>query len=147
MGYHEYDPNHSSVPARYDALDRAQAVVTYRNAHGAFTSTAGLLQVPQMCELASDKYNNLYDVKNDSKRGPDLTKDNVTDDLEERDLIFQRISDLVTVRSDVFTAYVLVRIGANGPQRRTVAILDRSDVTATGGAVRVVSLYEVPYAQ
>jgi hypothetical protein len=45
-----------------------------------------------------------------------------------RDLIFSRISDLVTVRSDVFTAYILVRIGTEGPQRRVIAILDRSDV-------------------
>ena len=40
------------------------------------------------------------------------TRDGAADDFEERDLIFHRISNLITVRSDVFTAYVLVRIGA-----------------------------------
>ncbi len=75
---------------------------------------------------------------------PDLTfdiwsmTDGIDNDLEEKGLIFARISDLVTVRSDVFTAYILVRIGAEvgrnkddepiakGPQKRYVAILDRS---------------------
>jgi len=49
-------------------------------------------------------------------------RDGATDDFEERDLIFQRISNLITVRSDVFTAYILVRIGTDGPQRRVIAI-------------------------
>jgi hypothetical protein len=75
--------------------------------------------------------------------------DEVIDDFEERDVIFSRISNLVTVRSDVFTAYILVRIGADGPQKRVVAILDRSGVNKmnTGlpaGRVRIVSLHEVP---
>jgi len=60
---------------------------------------------------------------------PDLTpSDGAVDEFEERDLIFSRISDLATVRSDVFTAYILVRIGADGPQKRVIAILDRSEV-------------------
>jgi hypothetical protein len=59
---------------------------------------------------------------------PDLTPDVIVDDFEERDVIFSRISNLATVRIDVFTAYILVRIGRDGPQKRVVAILDRSDV-------------------
>jgi hypothetical protein len=78
-------------------------------------------------------------------RGPDLTSDAVTDDTEERDLIFTRISNLVTVRSDVFTAYVLVRIGLDGPQKRVVAILDRGETTSTGEpVVRVLSIEQTP---
>ena len=53
-------------------------------------------------------------------------------DLEERDLLFTRFSDLVTVRSDVFTAYLLVRIGEAGPQKRLIAIFDRSRVRSPG---------------
>ncbi len=63
---------------------------------------------------------------------PDLTtrlKDELVDDFEERDVIFSRISNLVTVRSDLFTAYILVRLGTDGPQKRLIAILDRSGVT------------------
>jgi len=80
---------------------------------------------------------------------PDLTNydksgDEAVDDFEERDVIFSRISNLVTVRSDVFTAYILVRIGADGPQKRVIAILDRSDVYSGDGRVKVVALHPVP---
>ncbi|GAG46023.1 unnamed protein product, partial [marine sediment metagenome] len=77
---------------------------------------------------------------------PDLTTDRlrpgdgVVDDFEERDIIFSRISNLVTVRSDVFTAYILIRIGTDGPQKRVIAILDRSDVYSGKGKVRLVAL-------
>jgi hypothetical protein len=54
--------------------------------------------------------------------------DEIPDDFEERDIIFSRISNLATVRSDIFTAYILVRLGEDGPEKRVVAILDRSDV-------------------
>jgi hypothetical protein len=79
---------------------------------------------------------------------PDLG-DEVIDDYEERDVIFSRISNLVSVRSDVFTAYILVRIGADGPQKRVVAILDRSGVNKMNaglpaGKVRIVALHYVP---
>ena len=86
---------------------------------------------------------------------PDLTTDGlglgdgIEGDFEERDVIFSRISNLVSVRSDVFTAYILVRIGADGPQKRVVAILDRSGVSKTNvsspdGKVRIVALHYVP---
>ncbi|MHC4099011.1 MAG: hypothetical protein ACYSU3_23515, partial [Planctomycetota bacterium] len=75
--------------------------------------------------------------------------DEVIDDFEERDVIFSRISNLVSVRSDVFTAYILVRIGVDGPQKRVIAILDRSgvnknNVRSPDGKVRIVSLHYVP---
>jgi hypothetical protein len=102
-------------------------------------------------------YDSLYDIRKhgrdklDETAFPDLTRrDGAVDDFEERDLIFHRISNLVTVRSDVFTAYILVRIGADGPQRRMIAILDRSGVfprsTApyTSGKVKVRALHQVP---
>jgi hypothetical protein len=108
-------------------------------------------------------YNPLYDIRrlsrevpaNDLPGFPDLTTygpglgDGLADDFEERDVIFSRISNLVTVRSDVFTAYILVRIGADGPQKRAIAILDRSGVDKTNvkspdGKVRIVSLHYVP---
>ena len=86
----------------------------------------------------------------DQRRFPDLTTNSATgtdgapDDFEERDLIFSRLSNLVTVRSDVFTAYILVRIGTDGPQKRVIAILDRSDVYRTGDKVRIIALHPVP---
>jgi hypothetical protein len=66
------------------------------------------------------------------------------DAFEMRDVIFDRISNLITVRSDVFTAYILVRIGPSGPQKRVIAIFDRSGVTPTGGKVKVLAIQQVP---
>lgn len=124
-------------------LEKARALVDYRNTNGAYESIAGLMRVPAMWQLASDgPERNWF---GDTPKGPDLdqTPDTALDDFEERDLIFQRISNLVTVRSDVFTAYILVRIGTDGPQRRMLAILDRSGVTPYGGDVRIVALHPV----
>jgi hypothetical protein len=81
---------------------------------------------------------------------PDLTTltpssgDGAPDDFEERDVIFSRISNLVTVRSDIFTAYILVRIGTDGPQKRVMAILDRSNVYSPADKVRIIALHPVP---
>ncbi|OHB54550.1 MAG: hypothetical protein A2Y07_00365 [Planctomycetes bacterium GWF2_50_10] len=88
---------------------------------------------------------------------PDLTNwywrergDGIADDFEERYLIFSRISDICTVRSDVFTAYILVRLGQDGPQRRMIAIFDRSEVGRDamtgqwGGKVKLLALQPVP---
>ena len=73
--------------------------------------------------------------------------DGIANDFEERDLIFNRISNLVTVRSDVFTAYILVRIGRNGPQKRMIATFDRSNVfnpMDVPKLVKLVALHPVP---
>ncbi len=116
--------------------DIAQAVVSYRDDQDGFESIGELTQVVGM---------DCYADGNDLDVFPDLTPgDGAIDDFEERDVIFARISNLVTVRSDVFTAYILVRIGADGPQKRVIAILDRSDVyPPDGGKVRIVALHPV----
>ena len=101
---------------------------------------------------ADDRYSmRYYALDNKDQPGfPDLSYherslvDGSPDDFEERNLIFARISDLVTVRSDVFTAYILVRLGEDGPQRRIIAILDRSEVTSAGGKVKIIAKYPVP---
>jgi hypothetical protein len=115
----------------------AQAVTTYRDTLlGAYKNIAALVQVPEMDFYANDP--------NDLMTYPDLTPgDNAVNDFEERDVIFSRISNIVTVRSDVFTAYILVRIGAAGPQKRVLAILDRSQVTPSGGKVKILALHPV----
>jgi len=123
-------------------LNIAQAIVTYRDTlAGAFKSTGALMQVPEMGYYASDP---LY-ASVDLDRRPDLTpSDGAASDFEERDMIFSRISDIVTVRSDVFSAYILVRTGTDGPQKRVLAILDRSQVTSPADRVRIVALQAVP---
>jgi len=116
----------------------AQAVVRYRDTVlGAFENIGALVQIPEIGFYANDP--------NDLMTYPDLTPgDNAANDFEERDVIFSRISNIVTVRSDVFTAYILVRVGLNGPQKRVLAILDRSQVTPSGGKVRILALHPVP---
>jgi DNA uptake protein ComE-like DNA-binding protein len=120
----------------------AQEIIEYRDtiAKG-FESIAELMQVPQMGYYAYDPVYSLIDLD----RFPDLTpNDGAISDFEERDVIFSRISNLVTVRSDIFTAYILVRIGTDGPQRRVIAILDRSQVNSTNDKVKIVALHSVP---
>jgi hypothetical protein len=118
----------------------AQAIVTYRDTEGGFESTGELMQVPAMGYYAYDPLYSSFDLD----RFPDLTPgDGAVSDFEERDVIFSRISNLVTVRSDVFTAYILVRIGVDGPQRRVIAILDRSQVSSPSDRVKIVALHPV----
>jgi hypothetical protein len=127
-----------------------------------FASVAELLNVTH--DLAYKRvvnpavYDGIYDIRkyatdfNDQPGFPDLTPgnfvgDGAPDDFEERDVIFSRISNLVTVRSDVYTAYILVRIGANGPQKRVIAILDRSSVRLPADKVKVLAVQQVPEAR
>jgi hypothetical protein len=127
------------------ALQRARAIVARRSKGSAGTpyrSIGELMekQVPPnpLWALGDDRTDDIY------PSGPDLTPDQARDDFEERDLLFTRISNLVTVRSDVFTAYILVRIGETGPQRRVIAVLDRSRVNQRGDRVRLVTRQLVP---
>ena len=116
----------------------AQAIVAYRDTVSVgFESIGELMQVVQMDYYAADPA--------DLIAFPDLTPgDGAGQDFEERDVIFSRISNVVTVRSDVFTVYILVRIGIDGPQKRVLAILDRSNVNSSTGKVRVTALHPVP---
>ena len=141
------DPNGN----RSEDLTIPRAIVSYRNQRGPFRSIADLMQVYAvdvlgdrgwpMRELGFDDRDNLY---SDVPRGPDLSPDVARDDMEERDLLLTRISNLVTLRSDVYTAYILVRLGADGPQKRMVAILDRSAVSSRDHRVEVLALHAVP---
>ena len=129
-----------------------------------FASVAELLSVTHdLANKGRRSYDYRYDIRMygrdkdptgnsiDQMGFPDLTTDpprtgvdGAANDFEERDLIFSRISNLVTVRSDVFTAYMLVRIGVNGPQRRVIAILDRSNVYSQNDKVKIIALQPVP---
>ncbi|MGD0551645.1 MAG: hypothetical protein ABSB25_03225 [Sedimentisphaerales bacterium] len=135
-----------------DRVELAQEIVNNRDTSGAgaFKSTGELMRVSGM---------SYYQGKAIPFAGlatPSPTDCN-GDAFEERDVIFDRISNLVTVRSDVFTAYILVRIGPSGPQKRVIAILDRSDVrknpnypadpTPYIGKVKVIAIQQVPDAR
>ncbi len=123
----------------------ARAIVDHRNTNGAFESIGELNRVG-IGDPNNYRSMDFYSLDFIDLDGfPDLTPDDgVEDDFEERDVIFSRISNLVTVRSDVFTAYILVRIGTDGPQKRVIAILDRSDVYSPADKVKIVALHPVP---
>lgn len=74
---------------------------------------------------------------------PDVGTIGITDDLEERDWILSPLSNIFTTRSDVFTAYILVRVGQNGPQRRVIAVFDRSQVWTPEDRPRLLALKTV----
>ena len=129
----------------------AQTIVDYRESVGGFRSIGQLNQINEKIFVNPFLSMDFYSRDGIDQAGfPDLTTDPVTgvdgapNDFEERDLIFSRISNLVTVRSDVFTAYILVRIGKDGPQKRVMAILDRSNVNFSDDKVRIVALHPVP---
>lgn len=113
---------------------------SFNKPFGAFDTIGDLMQVPQMYHYAIGDYNDV-----DLQKWPDLTfGDGAISDFEERDIIFSRISNLITVRSDIFTAYILVRIGLDGPQKRVIAIFDRSQVGSPIGKVKVLAFQAVP---
>jgi hypothetical protein len=123
----------------------AQAIVAHRdtNPGGGFKSIGELNNIVNTDADSSIDY--YKQQTGDLIDFPDLTGDDkAIDDFEERDIIFHRISNLVTVRSDVFTAYILVRIGKDGPQKRVIAILDRSNVSTPEDKVKLRALYPVP---
>ncbi len=117
----------------------ARAVASYRDYASGLTSIAEVMQVAPMHAYAANL------DPGDLLGFPDLTPaDGAVNDFEERDIIFSRISNLVTVRSDVFTAYIVVRLGQSGPQKRIIAILDRSDVYDVGDKVKIRAYQVVP---
>ncbi|MGA2679836.1 MAG: helix-hairpin-helix domain-containing protein [Sedimentisphaerales bacterium] len=121
----------------------AQAIVSNRDTYGAFKSTGELMRVG----IGNNDVNSIGYYQGKAVIPPGLltpTDCNLDtgDAFEERDVIFDRISNLITVRSDVFTAYILVRIGQNGPQKRVIAIFDRSEVPAK--KVKIVAIQSVP---
>ncbi|HAL44379.1 MAG TPA: hypothetical protein DCP47_00410 [Phycisphaerales bacterium] len=125
----------------------AQSIVKYRD-----NDVNGFTSIRQLVEVNDMDYYTKHTMIGDQLGFPDLTPGGATgdgagDDFEERDLIFARVSDLVTVRSDVFTAYILVRIGTDGPQKRYIAILDRSQVRKPSDKVIIRAFQQVPDAR
>ena len=143
----------------YQNYNLAQAIVNYRDTiHGPFKN------IGELMTDANSSINSIGYYEGINVPAPLLTpSDGLGDLFETRDVIFDRISNLITVRSDVFTAYILVRIpesvvrnpagdiiGAyGGIQKRVIAIFDRSGVKPNPsggytGKVKVIAIQEVP---
>ncbi len=125
------------------SMQLSRDIVRTRNIVGGYRSLSELMQV--QIPLPGRGMDWLGRDNADLAGYPDLTpNDGAVDDFEERDILLSRISNLATVRSDVFTAYILVRIGETGPQKRVIAILDRSNVYRPQDQVKVVAISPVP---
>ncbi len=112
-----------------NALYIAEQIVANRP----YTNLGDLLKIQAMRKYLGDT---------DNSRN--LGDQGINDDLEERDWILSRLSNIFTVRSDTFTAYILVRLGTDGPQRRMLAIFDRSNVWSSADKPKLVALHPVP---
>lgn len=146
-----------------DNATLAKAIVTYRDVdrgngtpHGPFKNIFELNGVPGFrTTLASTSLNGFNPKGLD--RGPadgDLAplatsaNDQVPGDFEKQFLAFNRISNLVTVRSDSFTTYVLVQgwrnAGTAKPelvvQRRAAFISDRSASIPSNKTLNVINV-------
>ena len=118
----------------YDALSMAQEIVGNRP----YGHLAELLSLPSFNHLSTDSQNVGFTA---ASGGDDQS---IIDDIEERDWILSHLANKFTVRSDVFTAYILVRLGTDGPQRRMIAIFDRSKVNDVNDRPQLVALHAVP---
>jgi hypothetical protein len=107
-------------------LTPERSIALYReiDPNHVYQSVGDLMQVPEMVTLGHE--------------------DAGLVNLRKRDQMFTRLADLATVRSVVFTAYILVRMGVNGPQKRLLAVLDRSQVDDAQDRVRILALQPVP---
>ncbi|MCF7972491.1 MAG: helix-hairpin-helix domain-containing protein [Phycisphaerae bacterium] len=117
-------PGLDSIPDPNRAPEKT--MVRYRELfpNHAFQSVGDLMQVPDMVTLGHETAGLV--------------------NLEKRDEVFTHLADLATVRSDVFTAYIVVRMGTQGPQKRVLAVLDRSHVNDVEDNIRVLALQPVP---
>ncbi|MHC5083748.1 MAG: hypothetical protein ACYTET_07395 [Planctomycetota bacterium] len=118
----------------YDALTMAQEIVDNRP----YAALSDLLSLGSFNHLEADGDNIGYTPANG---GDDQA---IMDDIEERDWILSHLANKFTVRSDVFTAYILVRLGEDGPQRRMIGIFDRSNVWDADDKPQLIALHPVP---
>lgn len=152
--------DYRDLPDTFDAIDfgtpgaanRTVSGVTGVRGEPGFASIGELAMVRSAANTqeAFDRLAN--DAANASVTDGDFTDDNVTDDLEEELLPLIRTAALTSVRSDIFTAYVLLQGRRPNPdnpttydkvvERRFIVTYDRSNVNAPGDQPRVLMFIE-----
>jgi hypothetical protein len=139
------DPAVGTGPVTFSALQIAQAIVDHRETNP-FTRLGDLLDV--QADSNGDGTVDTYIFERYSAGGlsaaENVGSQSIDDDIEERHWILSNLANKFTVRSDTFTAYILVRLGTDGPQRRMIAIFDRSQVWDMNDRPRLVALHPVP---
>ncbi|MFI4911180.1 MAG: hypothetical protein ACIAQZ_05880 [Sedimentisphaeraceae bacterium JB056] len=136
-----------------DASELAASIVARRDGRELFDTdgnsitdysdkSKGFKNIAQLIDVTYDSDTN-YDIQTYVNDGvdlndyPDFTDDELVDDYEERDILFQRVSNCITTESDIFTAYILLRAGAEGEQSRVAVIYDRSKVYEEGDMPKI----------
>ena len=132
----------------------AQAICRYRDGdpsagiigHGPFQSIFDLYRVPEFVV-----YQNSFTgpTTNPDDKAGDWTPDTVRFDFEEQYLLLNRISNMITTRSDSFTVYVLVQGWRGGGtttpelvvQRRRAFTADRTGLSQTARDLSMQFLY------
>ncbi len=131
--------------------------MNYRNAKGPFKTLFDLHKVTDGLAVPVKSFQNGWgtvvltndhdDIDGDISPAGALL-DTVKNDFEEQFLVLNRVSNLLTTRSDSFTAYVLVQgwrgAGTKTPelvaQQRLVMYIDRSAVNPTSRTVKIASM-------
>lgn len=126
------DPNaaDSTKVVAFSALDLAEQIVANRP----YKKLSDLLKISRFKEYTTGG----------AWADENVGAQSIENDIEERDWILSNLANKFTVRSDVFTAYILVRLGEDGPQRRMIAIFDRSNVWKPDDKPKLVALHPVP---
>jgi hypothetical protein len=116
-----------------DNINLARAIVAYRNTHGPFGSIVDLYSVP-VFRLENDR---LLTANDQNVKLLNVSSDGVRYDFADRFLLLNRVSNLITTRSDTFTCYLLLQGWRNAGssaatlavERRAAFVADRNGVT------------------
>ncbi|MDB5357226.1 MAG: Helix-hairpin-helix motif containing protein [Phycisphaerales bacterium] len=125
----------------------AHAIIVYRNSNGPFKTLFDLNNVPGF-QNAYGEPAGPTGVDYNLDAGDLSPGDHVLGDFEQRFMEMTRVSNLLTTRSDTYTAYILVQgwrgVGTANPelvvQRRAAFIADRSGVTANNRSLNVFNV-------
>ncbi|OQY04863.1 MAG: hypothetical protein B6I25_06430, partial [Planctomycetales bacterium 4572_13] len=134
------DPN-AAIPGEtvtFSALQLAEAIINRRNTIGPYQKISDLLSISEFKQYIGSQ------VWGGDPNSGNVGSQSIDNDIEEEHWILSNLANKLTVRSDVFTAYILVRLGEGGPQRRMIGIFDRSQVWTKNDRPKLVALHPVP---
>jgi hypothetical protein len=142
-------PAHGPFKSIYD-LNKVPGFATAGDAARPPTNKRGMIAASHAALATLDPGPMLGDIApRTPPTGSTLTTDGAVGDFEARYLVLNRISNMITTRSDSYTVYVLVQgwrgVGSANPelvvQRRRAFMADRTGVTPTSRDVTTQNFY------
>jgi len=136
----------------YANRDTATGIPGLRNSPGFATSGEVAVPLRQIAGAAVNTYDNnarpgTYAIGDNGSDDGLLLSPGPQDDPDKYNVYYKWLSNQVTVRSDTYIAYILVRSPAGGAggqrDRRFVALIDRTNCDAAGKLPRVLMMAEV----